>query len=68
MLIKIISELIEDENSREEIENLAKQYTLELLEVAHISTRYGIRDFDLEEAEKVLSALKMILNGIQKAH
>ncbi len=66
-LMKLLSELSAGECA-EVLEIMLKTYTLELgiLEDACITSRYGIRDFEKEEAEKILSAAKVIIDGIRK--
>jgi HEPN domain-containing protein len=67
-LLKLLSELAEDDERRKELEELSMQYTLELgiLEDAYITSRYGVREFEKEEAERIQAVVKAILDGIKK--
>jgi len=64
-LMKLLSE-ISEAKCKGRLEELLKNYALELgtLEDAYITSRYGVRDYEEEEAKRIVSAVKVIVDGI----
>ena len=64
-LLEILSEVVA-EDKRAVIRGILEKYLMELsvLEDAYITSRYVMRDFSLQEAEKLLKAVKEIMKDV----
>jgi len=64
-LLEILSEVVA-EDKKAVIRGVLEKYLMELsvLEDAYITSRYVMRDFSLQEAEKLLKAVKEIMKDV----
>jgi HEPN domain-containing protein len=64
-LLEILSDLV-PENKKSTIKGILENYLLELgmLEDAYITSRYVMREFTLQEAEKLTKAVKEVMENV----